>query len=80
MDAGSFGEYVFLHLGVPPARLVPEVDPGFQEFPDAYFLGCALQTSLYSLFLGGLSSARACAIRIYFDEETPRTTTSADGP
>ncbi len=51
VDAGPLGEHILFHLRVPPARLVPEVDPGLQKFSDAYNLLCC--TLHNSPFLGG---------------------------
>jgi hypothetical protein len=29
---------------------VPEVNPGFEQLPDAYLLGCSLQSLCFSFF------------------------------
>jgi hypothetical protein len=51
MHPGTLGEDVALHLGIPALGLVSEVDPGFEQIPDSYTLGCALQG--FYLSLGG---------------------------
>jgi hypothetical protein len=59
VDAAALGEHVPLHLGVPSARLMPEVDPGLQEFSYAHdLLYCTLQDLLPLLLSGGYASAR----------------------
>src|SRR3712207_8695045 len=39
VDAPALAEDVAAHLGVPPARLVAEMDAGLQQLPDSHFLG-----------------------------------------
>src|SRR5215212_2258939 len=54
VDAAAFSEYIPLHLGVPPARLVTEVDTCLQELSYAHnLLYCTLQNPLPLLLSGG---------------------------
>src|SRR5215212_2995887 len=63
MDPGPLGEDVALHLGIPPLGLVPEMDPGLEQFSNSYALGRALQDLYLSLQVVGILRPRL-AIRL----------------